>query len=98
MKVQQKLKSARVKQGLTLLEVQKRTGILKSTLSQVERGKSRYYPKESDLKRLAEVLNLDSDDLALATGRIPDRFKALVEEKSGEVLAFLKQLETDRQC
>jgi HTH-type transcriptional regulator / antitoxin HipB len=52
---------ARVKAGLTQLELAQRTGLEESTIINLELGQ--YKPESSELSRIAEVLGVDELEL-----------------------------------
>lgn len=55
------LKEARLKQGLTQIDVAKKAGIHPNTYAKIERGINN--PSPSSIKRLIKVLDLKSSDV-----------------------------------
>ncbi len=75
-----KVKSLRADQGLSLVELSKRTGIAVSYLSEIESGKK--YPKPEKLICLAEALGVEYDALvSLKVDKSLDPFARLINSE-----------------
>lgn len=60
------LKEARLKKGLTQVEVAKKAGMGENTYPKIERGVSK--PSPESIKRLMKVLDIDSSKLPYLLG------------------------------
>lgn len=87
MKFNDYLKTLRIKKGLTLRELARRSEVSQSFLSLVERGK-RGIPKPEQLLKLAPHLNVDYMELMKAAGYVTAEHEFTSEEAE-----FLKGLE-----
>lgn len=66
------IREARERSGVSLRRIAKRVGISPSYLSQIERGVAERPPSYKVINMIAHLLDLDSIDLSLAAGRLPD--------------------------
>ncbi len=90
------LKSLRLKQGLTLREVEAQTGVSNAYLSQLETGKVKQ-PSPSNLYKLAELYNVTYEELMERVGYpVP---KATQEPRSEKFMAHnrLGKLSSDEE-
>ena len=66
--------------GLTLRGLCREAGLDPSFFSKVLAGKRSPPSDEAMLRRIAEVLELDAVELIVAAGRIPEEWRALMED------------------
>jgi transcriptional regulator with XRE-family HTH domain len=70
----ERVRQLRKEHNLTLRELADKVGIDFTYLSKIETGKG-VPPSEETIRRLAELLNSDSDELILLADKLPDQFE-----------------------
>jgi len=83
MTVGERVRQLRKAKGLSLLGLAPSVGVGFAYLSLVETGRLTYgdYPSRPLIRRLAEVLDADGDELLLLAGKIPEKIKQRVLER-----------------
>jgi transcriptional regulator with XRE-family HTH domain len=79
----ERIRTLRKSKGLSLRNLSPRVGVGFTYLSKVESGKLDFgdYPSSALIKRLAEALGADADELILLAGRIPDSIAKRIREQ-----------------
>lgn len=88
----QRIKAGRAARGMLQSEVAHEAGISVSYLCKIEIGKE--CPAEETIVAIAEVLNLNPDELLLAAGRMPSDVMARLQADPDLGLAFLRHIRT----
>ncbi len=78
-----RVRELRQAEGLTLRDVASKVGINFTYLSKIENGKLDFsdYPSERLIRRLANALGGDTDELLLLAEKVPDRIRKRVLER-----------------
>jgi site-specific DNA-methyltransferase (adenine-specific) len=84
-----RLRSARLAQGLSLADLAKRLGVTKGYLSRVEAGKTR--PSVEWIEHAARALNIEAEPLQVALGHVPAEVTLLLKQHPVEAPALLRQ-------
>jgi len=79
----ERIRRVRKERGLGLRQTATKTGISATFLSRVETGKEAATPSEDTLRKIAEVLGDDFDELMHLAGRIPTSFKDYMKADPG---------------
>jgi len=74
------IKEARKQKGYTQRQLAKQLGIDFTYLSKLENSRPDYAPKEELIRKLAEYLNLDEEELIFLAGRIPSQDEDLIKQ------------------
>lgn len=74
------IKVARKHKGYTQRQLATKLGIDFTYLSKLENSRPDYAPKEELIRRLADYLNLDEDELIFLAGRIPTQDEDLIKQ------------------
>lgn len=85
-----RLRNLRLQNGLNQRELADEVGIDFTYLSKIETGKMSP-PSQDTIRKLAEVLGADLDELLVLAGRVPDDVKEVVTQ-SREHPAFLREI------
>ena len=86
----QRIKQRRLEKGLTQRELAEATGITVPYMSKIEAD--RETPTDEKLERIAKALGLNSDELILAAGRLPEDVIERLTADPGRAREFLRQL------
>lgn len=86
----EQLRELRLQQGLNQRKLAKKVGIDFTYLSKIETGKMPP-PSQETIRKLAEALDVDEDELLVLAGRVPDDIKDVVT-RSRELPAFLREI------
>lgn len=84
------IKERRLAIGLSQAQVAKRLGISKSMLSHMEAGKRQ--PTRDQIEQLSQVLQMPSDLLALAGGRLPVDVEKVIRSSRAEAVVALREV------
>lgn len=74
------IKEARKQKGYTQRDLAKKLGIDFTYLSKLENNRPDYAPKEDLIRKLADYLNLDEEELIFLAGRIPSQDEDLIKQ------------------
>lgn len=85
-----RIRRRRTELGLGLREAAKRAGLSATFLSRVETGAEKAVPGEDAIRRLAEVLQENFDELMAAAGRVSSEVTDYVKASPG-MPEFLRQ-------
>ncbi|WP_041042775.1 helix-turn-helix domain-containing protein [Paramagnetospirillum magnetotacticum] len=85
-----RIRRKRTELGLGLRETAKRAGLSATFLSRVETGAEKAVPGEDAIRRLAEVLQENFDELMAAAGRVSSEVTDYVKASPG-MPEFLRQ-------
>ena len=82
----ERVRALRTGHSLTLRETASRVGIDFTYLSKIENGKidRSDYPSEKLIRRLAEVLDGDTDELLLLAEKVPDSIRRRVIDRPND--------------
>jgi transcriptional regulator with XRE-family HTH domain len=83
------IREARMQAEITLRAFAKMIGVSPTYISQIERDEYAP-PSESRIKKIAEVLNLDADELSALAQKTPPDLEKVFYEKPKEIAAFLR--------
>jgi transcriptional regulator with XRE-family HTH domain len=72
------IRDQREAKGISLRELAKAAGVSPTFMSKVETED--WKPKEEKLRKIARVLELDSDDLVARAGRVPSDLAEIIKE------------------
>ena len=84
-----RLRMARIRCGLTQVEVARQIGVSKGYISRLEAGKTR--PAEPTVRRLARVCATDAERLLTLAGTLPGDIRAILVAHPTESLAVLRK-------
>lgn len=88
-------KNARQQKGYTLRTLAEKVGVNYSYLSKIENQKLEYPPKESVIRKMAQVLEQDKDQLSFLAGRIPHEFEPFLQTHYNKLPTLFQRLKTD---
>lgn len=71
----QKIKRLRKAKRITQLELAERIGVDFTYVSKVENDRTMRSPAESTIRKIAEVLGIDSEDLILLANKVPQNLQ-----------------------
>lgn len=91
----QQLKAARTISGMTVRELADKIDVSASHLSRIECDVPNTSPSEDLLVRIADVLDIDPDDMLAAFGRVPSDLAEFVAE-SGDNIRAVRRLMAER--
>ena len=74
----QKIKRLRKAKRITQLELAERIGVDFTYVSKIENDRTMRSPAESTIKRLADVLEVDSEELILLANKIPQNLQETI--------------------
>jgi transcriptional regulator with XRE-family HTH domain len=96
----QRVRQLRKAKGLSLRDLAPKVGVGFTYLSRVETARLTYgdYPSRALIKRLAEALDANEDELLLLAGKIPEKIKQRVLDRpeAFRLLAELNDAALDR--
>ncbi|MBM3187861.1 MAG: helix-turn-helix domain-containing protein [Chloroflexi bacterium] len=88
-KLGEHLRAQRLSRGWTLVDLAARLHVSKGYLSRLERGSAR--PAVSMVARLGELLDMDTQDLLIWAGFVPDDVRRILYEHPSEAVALLRE-------
>lgn len=91
----QKIKEARKAKNYSQRVLAKQIGIDFTYLSKIENNRSDYAPKEDVIRRLAEQLELDAEELIFLAGRIPESDTDLLKQHYQTMPALFRRIRQD---
>jgi HTH-type transcriptional regulator, competence development regulator len=91
----QRIKRERMSRGLTQRQLAELVGVGVPHISKVEAGREN--PGEPLLRKLAEVLDLDADELFLVARRLPDDLVEDLAANPAKALRFLRMMRRERE-
>lgn len=71
------IRARRKEQGITQRDFAKQIGVNFTYISKIENG-ALEPPSEAVIQKMAQVLELDANELCLAAGKLPSKYKQLV--------------------
>ncbi len=84
------VREKRMAKGISLRKFAELVGVSATYLSQVEQGN--YDPPTAErVRRMAEILGENSDELTARAGRVPDDFPRLLEKHPACLAAFIRE-------
>lgn len=86
----ERIRRVRKERGLGLRQTATKTGISATFLSRVETGKEPATPSEDTLRKIADVLGDNFDELMQLAGRIPSKVKDYMKADPG-MPEFMRQ-------
>lgn len=86
----QRIKTRRLEKGLTQRELAEAAGITVPYMSKIEAD--RETPTDEKLRRIAEELGMNPDELILAAGRLPDDVMERLAADPTKALEFLRRV------
>lgn len=78
----QKIKRLRKAKRITQLELAERIGVDFTYVSKIENDRTMRSPAESTIRKIAEVLETDSEDLILLANKIPQNLQETIVQDS----------------
>lgn len=85
----QRLREKRIEKGYSLRRFAELVGVSPTYLSQVEQGHCDP-PTAERVRRMAEILGENADDLTALAGRVPDDLPAIIQEQPSPIAEFLR--------
>lgn len=83
------IREKRTEKKLTLRKFADRVGLSPTYVSQIEQGN--FAPPPADrIRKMAEVLDADADELIAAAGRMAEEVAGLIEKRPIEMASFLR--------
>jgi len=79
----------RVAKGIGLREMAKKIGVSPTYLSKIERGDFDP-PKEDKVRKIAEIIGRDPDELLGLAGRVASDLTAIIRQRPREMADFLR--------
>lgn len=86
----QYLRGVREAKKISLRKFAEKVGKTPTYISKIERNELGTKPSEELVKRIAEELNLDFDDLIILAGRIPEEIPNIINERPQQMTALLR--------
>lgn len=90
----QYLRGAREAKKISLRKFAEKVGKTPTYISKIERNELETKPSEELVRRIAEELNLDFDDLIIRAGRIPEEITNIINERPQQMTALLRVAST----
>ena len=85
------LREKRLVKGYSLRKFAELTGVSPTYVSQVEQGKVKYAPAAACVRRMANVLGEDPDELIALAGRVPETLPEVFEQEPRMMATFLRE-------
>ena len=89
----QRIRQARKSRRLSQRELAKRVGLDFTYLSKLENDRANYPPKEDAIRKLAESLGLDAEELVFLAGRIPSENEEVLKRHYQEMPALFRRMQ-----
>ena len=86
----QLVRSKRVAKGFSLRRFSELVGVSPTYLSQVEQGNCDP-PTAERVRRMAEILGENADELTALAGRVPDDLPAIIQQQPTLIAEFLRE-------
>jgi len=87
----QVLRKARIAKGYSLRKFAEKVGISPTYLSLVEQGKVESPPTADRVKKMAELLDENSDEWIALAGRVPQDLPGIIQEQPTEMPELLRE-------
>ena len=84
---------ARKEKGYSQRDLAKLVGLDFTYLSKLENDRADYAPKEDAIRKLAEHLELDAEELVFLAGRIPERDEEFLKQNYKEMPALFRRMQ-----
>ena len=85
------LREARIAKGYSLRKFAEKVGISPTYLSLVEQGKVESPPTADRVKKMAELLDENSDEWIALAGRVPDDLPEIIQQQPTEMPELLRE-------
>lgn len=86
------IKKARKNKGYSQRELAKLIALDFTYLSKMENNRTDYAPKEDAIRRLAEQLGLDPEELIFLAGRIPSEYQKVLQANYQSMPALFRRI------
>jgi transcriptional regulator with XRE-family HTH domain len=87
----QLVREKRKAKGLSLRKFSEMVGVSPTYLSQVEKGNCDP-PTASRVRRMAEILGENSDELTALAGRVPEDLPGILQKQPARLAAFIREV------
>jgi HTH-type transcriptional regulator, competence development regulator len=88
----QQIRQARKEKGYSQRDLAKLVGLDFTYLSKLENTRADYPPKEDVIRKLAEHLDLDAEELIFLAGRLPETEEEFFKQNYKEMPALLRRM------
>jgi transcriptional regulator with XRE-family HTH domain len=85
------LRDKRVEKGFSLRKFAEAVGVSPTYLSQVEQGNCDP-PTASRVRRMAEILGENADELIALAGRVPEDLPGILQKQPARLAAFMREV------
>lgn len=87
------IRQARKDRGYSQRDLAKLVGLDFTYLSKLENNRADYAPKEDVIRRLAQELDLDPDELVFLAGRIPEQSENFLKQHYKSMPALFRRMQ-----
>jgi HTH-type transcriptional regulator, competence development regulator len=88
-----KIRQARKGKGYSQRDLAKLLGLDFTYLSKLENDRADYAPKEEVIRKLAEHLDIDAEELVFLAGRIPERDEEFLKQNYQVMPALFRRMQ-----
>lgn len=89
----QQIRKARKEKGYSQRDLAKLVDLDFTYLSKLENDRADYPPKEDAIRKLAEHLELDAEELVFSAGRIPERDEEFLRQNYKAMPALFRRMQ-----
>jgi HTH-type transcriptional regulator, competence development regulator len=89
----QLIREARKDKGYSQRELAKLVDLDFTYLSKLENNRADYAPKEDVIRKLADVLELNAEELVFLAGRIPERDETLLKQNYKDMPVLFRRMQ-----
>lgn len=91
----QQIRQARKEKGYSQRDLAKLVNLDFTYLSKLENDRADYPPKEDVIRKLAEHLELDAEELVFLAGRIPEQDEEFLKQNYKEMPALFRRMKAN---